>query len=406
MSTLAAIKTPIGQYTLVTLSYWAFTLTDGALRMLVVLYFHQLGYGALAVAMLFVLYELFGMITNLVGGWLGARLGLNVTMHIGLGLQIMALAMLLVDPSILSIAYVMIAQALSGIAKDLNKMSAKSSIKQLIPNNTHESQNQLYRWVAILTGSKNALKGVGFFMGGLLLSLAGFRGAIGIMLVLLIIVFVGSVFLLENALGKAAYKPKFTELLSNNKAINQLAAARFFLFASRDVWFVVALPVFLQSQWGWSYTTVGILMATWVIAYGGVQSSAPLMTQRCLGHAPDGKTALLIALALSVIPIAIIGFTQLGLNAQASLMGGLFIFGFVFAINSSVHSFLIVDYAREDGVSLDVGFYYMANAGGRLLGTLLSGGIYQLWGLYACLAISSAMIVITALLSISLPRRA
>jgi len=404
MNTLAAIKTPIGQYSIVTLSYWAFTLTDGALRMLVVLYFHQLGYGALAIAMLFVLYELFGVFTNLVGGWLGARLGLNVTMHVGLALQIVALAMLLVEPQALSVAYVMVAQALSGTAKDLNKMSAKSSIKQLLAN-TNSSQHRLYRWVAMLTGSKNALKGVGFFMGGLLLALLGFRGAIGAMIGLLLVTLVGGLVFLEHSLGKSSYKPKFTELFAKTRAINQLSAARFFLFASRDIWFVVALPVFLQSQWGWNYTTVGALMASWVIAYGFVQSSAPLITQRYLSHTPDGKTALVLAVLLALIPIGIAGLTYLGANGVLTLITGLFIFGLVFAINSAVHSFLIVDYARDDGVSLDVGFYYMANAGGRLLGTLLSGGVYQLWGLYACLVISSIMIGITALLSIALPRR-
>ena len=404
MSKLAAIKTPVGQYSIVTLSYWAFTLTDGALRMLVVLYFHQLGYGAFAIAMLFVLYELFGVITNLVGGWLGARLGLNVTMHLGLALQIIALAMLLIDPQFLTVAYVMVAQALSGTAKDLNKMSAKSSIKQLL-SNTNNSQHRMYRWVAMLTGSKNALKGVGFFMGGFLLAVLGFKGAITLMMALLIATLILGLLLLEHSLGKSSYKPKFTELFAKTRAINQLSAARFFLFASRDIWFVVALPVFLQSQWGWSYTTVGTLMAAWVIAYGLVQSSAPMVTQRVFVHSPDGRTALILAMLLALIPMGIVGFTYIGANAIVALIAGLFIFGIAFAINSAVHSFLIVDYAREDGVSLDVGFYYMANAGGRLLGTLLSGGVYQLWGLYACLIISSIMIAITALLSISLPRR-
>ena len=405
MSTLSAIKTPVGQYSIVTLSYWAFTLTDGALRMLVVLYFHQLGYGALAIAMLFILYEFFGVVTNLVGGWLGARLGLNITMHLGLMLQIIALAMLLVDPQLLSVAYVMVAQALSGIAKDLNKMSAKSSIKQLLPKGNKDSNHRLYHWVAILTGSKNALKGVGFFMGGLLLALAGFQGAIAIMVAMLVLVFIVSVLLLEHSLGKSSYKPKFTEIFSKNRAINQLSAARFFLFASRDIWFVVALPVFLQSQWGWNYTTVGTLMAAWVIGYGIIQSSSPTITQNFFKQSPDGKTALIIAILLALVPVGITGFTQLGFNPQFVLIAGLLVFGVIFAINSSVHSFLIVDYAREDGVSLDVGFYYMANAGGRLLGTLLSGGVYQLWGLYTCLLVSGIMIMITALLSLSLPRQ-
>jgi len=172
---LAGLSPAIRQYLIVTGNYWAFTLTDGALRMLVVLHFHQLGYSALEVAMLFLFYEFFGIITNLVGGWLGARFGLNRTMNLGLGIQIFALAMLLVPTSLLTLVWVMTAQALSGIAKDLNKMSAKSTIKLLVPD---EQQGQLYKWVAILTGSKNTLKGVGFFLGGLLLTLLGFQGAV------------------------------------------------------------------------------------------------------------------------------------------------------------------------------------------------------------------------------------
>ena len=118
----------IRQYAIVTGNYWAFTLTDGALRMLVVLHFHQLGYSPLQIAALFLFYEIFGVITNLFGGYLGARIGLNRTMNIGLALQVIALVMLAVPTQLLSIPLVMSAQALSGIAKDLNKMSAKSSI--------------------------------------------------------------------------------------------------------------------------------------------------------------------------------------------------------------------------------------------------------------------------------------
>ena len=141
------------QYLLVTFNYWNFTVTDGALRMLVVLYFYQLGYSPLNIALLFLFYEIFGVITNLVGGWLGARIGLNRTMNIGLAMQVIALLLLTVPSEWLTIPWVMMAQALSGIAKDLNKMSAKSAIKTLIP---HNQQGKLYHWVAVLTGSKNA----------------------------------------------------------------------------------------------------------------------------------------------------------------------------------------------------------------------------------------------------------
>ena len=246
---LAQLSSGVRQYLLVTGNYWAFTLTDGALRMLVVLHFHALGYSPLQIALLFLFYELFGVVTNLVGGWLGARLGLNRTMNLGLALQVVALAMLLLPAPSLTVAWVMAAQALSGIAKDLNKMSAKSAIKLLVPG---EAQGALYRWVALLTGSKNALKGVGFFLGGALLSALGFRLAVGVMALLLALVWLSSVLLLKKDLGKARAKPKFRDLFSKSPAINRLSAARLFLFGARDVWFVVALPVFLATALGWA----------------------------------------------------------------------------------------------------------------------------------------------------------
>lgn len=402
----AQLKSPVAQYITVTLSYWAFTLTDGALRMLVVLFFHNLSYSPLEIATLFLLYEFFGIVTNLFGGWLAARVGLNVTMHVGLALQIIALGMLLVDPSLLTVVYVMIAQALSGIAKDLNKMSAKSSIKMLVPN---EAQSRLYHWVAVLTGSKNTLKGIGFFLGGLLLATIGFQGAIAAMAGTLSIVLIVSCLLLDKAAGKTTYKPKFRELLSKNPAINRLSAARFFLFGSRDIWFVVALPVFLQAQLGWDHTAVGSMLATWVIGYGIIQSIAPRITDvftpfNVDSRAPTGKTALTWAMLLCLVPALIATALHFEWNITSSLVIGLLIFGALFAINSSVHSYLIVAYAKEDGVSLDVGFYYMANAAGRLVGTVLSGWIYQQHGLEACLFLSSAMIATTSLISWRLPR--
>ncbi len=389
------------QYAIVTGNYWAFTLTDGALRMLVVLHFHQLGYGALQIAMLFLFYEIFGVITNLVGGWLGARIGLNRTMNMGLGLQIGALLMLAVPTAWLTVPLVMGAQALSGIAKDLNKMSAKSSVKLLVPD---DSQGTLYRWVAGLTGSKNALKGVGFFLGGVLLTALGFGGAVLAMATALAVVWLGSLFLLKRDLGKATAKPRFRELFSKSRAINILSAARLFLFGARDVWFVVALPVFLATSLGWEHWQIGAFLALWIIGYGIVQAFAPRLTMRGSARPPDGRAALAWATVLAVVPAAMALLLWQGQPAQAVLISGLTIFGVLFAINSSLHSYLIVSYAREDGVSLDVGFYYMANAMGRLVGTLLSGWIYQASGLGACLLASAVMVVIAALASIALPR--
>lgn len=401
MNALRQLSPDLRQYLIVTGNYWAFTLTDGALRMLVVLYFHNLGYSPLEVAMLFLFYEFFGVVTNLFGGWLGAHLGLNKTMNIGLFLQVLALAMLLVPTALLSIPWVMAAQALSGIAKDLNKMSAKSSIKLLVPEN---AQGQLYKWVAILTGSKNALKGIGFFMGGALLSMLAFQGAVLAMAIALGLIWCLSMLLLKQDLGKAKNKPKFREIFSKSAPVNWLSAARLFLFASRDVWFVVALPVYLAEQFGWTHWAVGGFLASWIIAYGLIQSFAPKITSRAQ-HPPGGQQALIWVSLLAGIP-ALIALTQLIPGyADAALLLGLMLFGAVFAINSSLHSYLIVRYAQADGVSLDIGFYYMSNALGRLFGTVLSGWVYQVWGLSACLWVSSLMLLVAVLASFKLPHQ-
>ena len=393
----------VRQYLVVTGNYWVFTLTDGALRMLVLLYFHQLGYSPLQVAMLFVFYEFFGVVTNLVGGWLGARFGLNRTMNLGLALQVIALAMLALPVAWLTVPWVMSAQALSGIAKDLNKMSAKSSIKLLVPG---DRQGQLYRWVAALTGSKNALKGVGFFLGAALLASIGFAAAVAWMAAVLLGVWLLSVVLLNRDLGKSARRPTFSEMLSKSRAINLLSAARLFLFGARDVWFVVALPVFLADSLGWDFRWIGGFLAAWIIVYGAVQSAAPWFTSRSAQALPDGRTAFAWAAGLATIPAAMAMLLWRGHDAQTVILAGLVLFAVVFAINSALHSYLIVSYAAEDGVSLDVGFYYMANAAGRLIGTLLSGWVFQAYGIGACLGISALFIASAAILSSQLPRHA
>jgi len=393
---LSKLSDDIKQYLLITSNYWAFTLTDGALRMLVVLYFHQLGYSALEVAMLFLFYEFFGVVTNLVGGWLGARLGLNKTMNLGLSIQIFALVMLAINPEWLSVVYVMCAQALSGIAKDLNKMSAKSAIKKLVPE---DADGVLYKWVAILTGSKNALKGVGFFLGGLLLTLFGFQGALWLMAGMLTLVWLLSLWRLKADLGKKKAKPKFTEMFSKSPQINRLSAARLFLFAARDVWFVVALPVYFVSELDWQSSTVGTFMAVWVILYGLVQANAPKVTGRDMALSQSKQSALSWVTTLAVIPAMIVLGLDSSFPPELILVGGLLIFGAVFAINSSLHSYLIVRCADSDGVSMDVGFYYMANAAGRLTGTVLSGVMYQYYGLSACLLVSSVMLGIAIVLT-------
>ena len=391
-------------YSLVTGAYWGFTLTDGALRMLVLLHFFNLGYAPVTLAFLFLLYEFFGIVTNLLGGWLAARMGLRVTLVAGLGLQVAALGLLaLLNPAWPewgSVAWVMLSQALSGIAKDLTKMSSKSAIKVLVPAG---AKGALFKWVAVLTGSKNALKGAGFFVGGFLLATAGFAGALWIMAGVLAAVWLGSWAMLPRDLGKAKAKTGFRELFAKSREINVLCVARFFLFGARDIWFVVGVPVFLRGGLGWSFAEVGTFMACWVIGYGIVQGGAPAILR---GRAPGGGTAAAMAFALALVTAAIPLALTAGGPPGGVIVGGLAVFGVVFALNSAVHSYLILDYTDGDKVALNVGFYYMANAGGRLVGCLLSGVLYQVAGLGGCLWGAFAFALLSAVVALGLPRSA
>lgn len=402
-----AERVDLRSYGLVTAAYWGFTLTDGALRMLVLLYFHQLGYRPLQVALLFVLYEFFGVVTNLVGGWVGARFGLKLTLFSGLGLQILALMMLALLPTgwpqWAAVSYVMASQSLSGIAKDLTKMSSKSAIKLVVPTN---AEGALFQWVAILTGSKNALKGVGFFLGGALLTTVGFSGGLWIMVGGLLLIFLMSLAFLRREMGKSKSKAPFKAIFSKTPAINVLSAARFFLFGARDVWFVVAVPLYMSSVLGWRFTAVGAFFALWVIGYGLVQSAAPGLLYRKGGALPNGATAQHWALILTVVAAAVAFLLGVGWQPVPVLVIGLAIFGVVFAINSAVHSFLILAYSDNDKVALHVGFYYMANAGGRLLGTIGSGVLYQWTGLVGCLWGAVLCLLLAWLISFKLPREA
>ena len=377
----------IRNYVTVAAAYWAFTLTDGAMRMLVLLHFHELGYTPVQLAFLFLLYEFFGIVTNLVGGWLAARAGLRFTLVAGLALQVVALGLLARlnrEWSMgASVAYVMGCQALSGIAKDLTKMSAKSAIKVLVPKG---DDSRLFTWVAFLTGSKNALKGLGFFVGGLLLSTLGFRGALAAMAAGVLVVLVCVLGALPASIGQANAKPKFRGILSNSPGINRLSLARMALFAARDVWFVVSVPIFLASVLGWTFTQIGAFLALWVMAYGGVQSLSPILFAKVTkGHAPGPATAMVLGLSLACVTALIPLGLQLGAPPAWTMLGGLGLFGVVFALNSSVHSYLVLAYSEADRVSISVGFYYMANAAGRLIGTLLSGVLYQRAGVNASL---------------------
>ena len=420
MRSLSALQ----QYALVTANYWAFTLTDGALRMLVVFHFHQLGYSGLEIAFLFLFYEFFGIVTNLTGGWLGARFGLRLTLWSGTLLQVAALLLLIPVsaswPKLLSVVYVMAAQALSGIAKDLNKMSAKGAIKAVVASLQRAdrpeaagqegaerevaAEQRLFRWVAVLTGSKNALKGVGFFLGGVLLTAFGFSSAVAILAGGLLLAFLATLVLPEG-IGRMKAKPGFQALFSRSEGINILSLARFFLFGARDVWFVVALPLFLESALGWSFWEVGAFLGLWVIGYGLVQGSAPALRRAWGSSRPPGVAALNVwgALLCAVPALLAVGLWRDLASPGLAIVAGLAAFGFVFAMNSSIHSYLILAYSDSEAVSLNVGFYYMANAAGRLLGTLLSGALVQQGGLTTCLLVSSGLSLAAVLVSSRLP---
>jgi MFS family permease len=391
-------------YILVTSAYWTDTLVDGAIRTLVLFYFDQLGYTPLQVASLFVFYEIAGIVTNLVGGWLAARLGLKITLYMGLAIQFTALCMLGLAPqSLLVVPYVMASQALSGVAKDLNKMSSKSAVKLVVGA---DDQSTLYRWVAILTGSKNALKGVGFFLGGVLLTLIGFQPAVMVLAGLVLVALIVTLTMMRGHLGKPDKTAKFKQMFSNNRAVNILAAARIFLFAARDVWFVVGLPFFLYSELHWSFWKTGTLLAAWVIGYGAVQAAAPrFVRKRGSGPngEPDGRTTAWLAFGVALCPAAMALALDANLDPTATIVIGLIPFAIAFAANSAVHSYLILAYADNEKVAMNVGFYYMANAVGRLAGTILSGLIYQWHGLTACLWVSTLFLIIAGLLSLLLP---
>jgi len=396
--------TKIRNYIVVTSAYWGFTLTDGALRMLVLLHFHTLGYSPFELAALFLLYELMGIMTNLIGGWLGARFGVKLTLLSGLAIQVFSLLLLsLLNPlwsAMFSLVFVLFAQGLSGVAKDLSKMSSKSAIKLLVPNNNHP---RLFKLVALLTGSKNALKGAGFFMGGVLLSVCGFVYALWIMAGALFALLILSGWLLPSSMGKSSAKAKIREVFSKSRPINILSITRVFLFGARDVWFVVALPVFLLSELNWSFNAVGGFLALWIIGYGIVQSFAPSLIKSSEdGHSKELKYASVWMVMLCLVTLAITLAIEMQYHIALSLLFGLVAFGFCFAVNSALHSYLILNFSDIDNVTLSVGFYYSANAAGRLLGTLLSGIAYQIAGLTGALVVALSMLIIATVFTMLL----
>lgn len=392
-------------YLIVTASYWGFTLVDGALRMLVLFHFFRLGYTPFTLAFLFLLYEAAGIAANLAGGYFASRFGIPRMLAIGQMLQIGGLLMLsALDPgwgAALSVAWVVIAQGIAGVAKDLTKTASKSAIKAT----SGEGSSQLFRWVAWFTGSKNAMKGIGFFVGGLLLDLAGFTYALWLMATLLGLIFIAGLLTLPKQLGKAKSSKTIRELFGKSRGVNLLAAARIFMFGARDVWFVVGLPVFLYAA-GWRFLEVGGFLAAWTIAYGGIQAVAPALVSRSAdGLSREVPAARVWAAMLAAVPIVLalaMQTTAIG-RPDLVLVVGLALFGLPFAVNSSLHSYLILAYAGSEKAAEDVGFYYAANAAGRLLGIMLSGALYQLAGITGCLAGSGAMLLSCWLITFLLP---
>jgi predicted MFS family arabinose efflux permease len=397
----------IRDYLVVTASYWAFTLVDGALRMLVLLHFFRLGYSPFVLALLFLLYEFAGIVANLAGGWLAVRFGIPRMLMAGQALQIAGLVMLsALDPSwtaAASVTWVVAAQGVAGLAKDFTKTASKSAIKATAGESANASR--LFKWVAWFTGSKNAMKGIGFFVGGLLLDLVGFRAALWSMAALLGVVLIAGLVLLPRELGKAKPSKTMRELFAKSAPVNLLAAARIFMFGARDVWFVVGLPVFLYAA-GWRFAEVGAFLAIWTIAYGGIQAIAPALVSRSTdGLSREVPSARLWATLLLAVPLvlALALHVGSGLRPDLLLTAGLALFALPFAVNSSLHSYLILAYAGSEKAAEDVGFYYAANAAGRLAGTLLSGLLYQWGGITGCLAGSAAMLLACWGITLALP---
>ncbi|WP_299649973.1 organoarsenical effux MFS transporter ArsJ [uncultured Jannaschia sp.] len=389
----------LSAYIAVTAAYWAFMLTDGALRMLVLLHFHTLGFSPVQLAYLFVLYEVAGMVTNLAAGWIAARFGLTSTLYAGLGLQVAALlALTALDPGwtiAASVAFVMCVQGASGVAKDLAKMSSKSAVKLLAP----AGGGGLFRWVALLTGSKNAVKGLGFLLGAALLATLGFTGAVLSMAVILAVILAAVALFMPPGLPRGRRGAKFSEIFSRSANVNRLSAARVFLFGARDVWFVVGIPIYFYAVLSdgteagnrTAFFLIGTFMALWIILYGAVQAAAP----RILRAAQRSEGSLIRAVRGWAAGLALVPAAWL----TGTLVAGLLVFGVLFAVNSSLHSYLILAFTRSERVTMDVGFYYMANAGGRLVGTLLSGLTYQTGGLALVLGTAAAMVALAALAS-------
>ena len=380
-------------FIIISITYLLFTVTDGAVRMLVLLHAYNKGFSAMEVAVMFALYELCGAGTNLAAGVMGARWGIQVTLVSGLLMQVVGLSLLYGwDDSwskSTAIAYVTFAQALCGVAKDLVKLGGKTVTKLVTPE---EKQESLFRLVSSLTGYKNSLKGVGYFLGAALLE-SSYFAAIHANVALVALALPFAVFGLRPELGRVAKENIALDSVFRQKPnINWLSLARFFLFGSRDLWFEVPLPFYLRSAegLGWPRPAVGAALAGYIIAYGQFQSHSPRLILSPLRQSPPNKHVCVLWNALLFVVPAFLAAGVFGVHqadgaddASATraktvvLIIGVASFALVFAVNSAVHSYLVVKYSDGDKVAMNVGFYYMANAFGRLVGTIVSGALYS-----------------------------
>ena len=382
----------------IAIAYNLLTMSDGALRMIVLFHYASLGYSAFSLATVFAIYELCGIVVNLVGGALAQRLGALATLRVGLLLQATVLVIMAIPSTLPAVWIIMLLQGCAGIAKDLTKISAKSAITAL---HNHDSTT-LFRAIAWLTGAKNTLKGVGFFIGGVLFVSIGIRGALLGLAIAVIAGALGTIGLHNRTLN--AKNRAFQSFFSTHRAVNMLSGARVFLFGARDIWLAVAFPLFLAQAPGWGFWQSGSIMAAYTIGYGMIQAVTPrLLAGR---SAPDGRFTALLAL-IPLIICVITGWYARSMDVAVWVMlMAVSLFSVSFALNSAVHSFLIAAYAQRDAISLNIGAYYSANALGRLCGTLLSGWCYSQWGMSGVLLAAGIAFVPAALLAIPLPARA
>jgi MFS family permease len=417
-------------FVIISSSYLLFTITDGAIRMIVLLHAYNKSFSALEVSITFTLYELAGVFTNLAAGFMGAKWGIKLTLISGLSLQLLSYGLLFAWQDDWtkreSIIFVTVAQMFAGIAKDLTKLGGKTVTKLVTPE---QKETHLFKLVSLITGWKNSLKGVGYFLGSALLSVS-YELALGFMMGLVVLAMPWAILGLDKSLGTAKKRNASWKEVFNleNRRLNILSLARLFLFASRDFWFEVPLPFFLRSPscdglgtsscllnencgngavcgesgfceninpgggcggLGLNRVVVGAFLGGYIILYGQVQAWTPQLVTGPLKQTPPNKLTEVFWGLINCIPTLVMAIVmtwapafEAGDTAAMTiwLIVVIVTFAIIFAINSSIHSFLVVNYASKDKVAVSVGFYYMSNAIGRLLGTLGSGILYTYVG--------------------------